>query len=45
LTPRGTQRGLQVTRRGADGAQRTIDVKADDLVQVDDVIIIRESWF
>jgi polysaccharide export outer membrane protein len=45
LTPRGTQRRPQVTRRGTDGVQRTIDVKTDDLVQVDDVIIIRESWF
>jgi polysaccharide export outer membrane protein len=45
LTPRGTQRGVQVTRRGTDGAQHTIDVKSDDLVQIDDVIIIRESWF
>jgi polysaccharide export outer membrane protein len=45
LTPRGTQRRTQVTRRGADGVQHTIDVKTDDLVQVDDVIIIRESWF
>jgi polysaccharide export outer membrane protein len=45
LTPRGTQRGVQVTRRGTDGTQHTIDVKSDDLVQIDDVIIIRESWF
>jgi polysaccharide export outer membrane protein len=45
LTPRGTQRRPQITRRGADGVPRTIDVKTDDLVQVDDVIIIRESWF
>jgi polysaccharide export outer membrane protein len=45
LTPRGTQRGLRIARRSADGAMRTIDVKADDLVQTDDVITVRESWF
>jgi polysaccharide export outer membrane protein len=45
LTMRGTQRGLQITRRDANGAQRTMDAKADDLVQVDDVITVKESWF
>jgi len=45
LTIRGTQRGLQVARRDAGGGQRTIEVKADDLVQIDDVIIVPESWF
>jgi polysaccharide export outer membrane protein len=45
LTPRGTQRGLRIARRSADGAMQTIDVKADDLVQTDDVITVRESWF
>jgi polysaccharide export outer membrane protein len=45
LTMRGTQRGLQITRRDANGGQRTIDAKDDDLVQVDDVITVKESWF
>ena len=45
LTMRGTQRGLEVTRRDANGVPRTIDAKTDDLVQVDDVITVRESWF
>jgi polysaccharide export outer membrane protein len=45
LTQRGTQRGLQITRRDANGAQHTIEAKADDLVQVDDVITVKESWF
>jgi polysaccharide export outer membrane protein len=45
LTPRGTQRGLRITRREADGMQRTMKAKPDDLVQNDDVIIVPESWF
>jgi polysaccharide export outer membrane protein len=45
LTQRGTQRGLRVTRKDANGVARTIDVKNDDLVQVDDVITVKESWF
>jgi polysaccharide export outer membrane protein len=45
LTPRGTQRGLRVTRKDANGVAHTMDVKNDDLVQVDDVITVKESWF
>jgi len=45
LTQRGTERGLRVTRRGPDGTPHTMDVKGDDLVQTDDVITVRESWF
>jgi len=45
LTMRGTQRGLQITRRDANGGQRTIDAKDGDLVQIDDVITVKESWF
>jgi polysaccharide export outer membrane protein len=45
LTPRGTQRGLRITRKDASGAARTMEVKNDDLVQVDDVITVKESWF
>jgi polysaccharide export outer membrane protein len=45
LTPRGTERGVRVTRRDANGQEKTIDVKGGDLVQVDDVITVKESWF
>lgn len=45
LTQRGTERGLRITRRDASGGQRTIDAKDEDLVQIDDVITVRESWF
>ena len=45
LTPRGTQRGVRITRRAADGVQRTVAAKGDDLVQNDDVITVPESFF
>jgi len=45
LTPRGTQRGIVIKRRDAEGKQQMIDVKHDDLVQVDDVLYVKESWF
>lgn len=45
LSLRGTQRGLQVTRKDATGAAKTIDVKASDVLQPDDVVIVKESWF
>jgi polysaccharide biosynthesis/export protein len=45
LSPRGSDKGIKVTRRDASGKATTIDAKHDDLVQVDDVITVRESWF
>jgi polysaccharide export outer membrane protein len=45
LTPRGSTSGWRVTRRDPSGGVRTIDVKGSDLVQTDDVITVRESWF
>ncbi len=40
LTARGSSNGLRITRAGA-----TVDARAGDLVQPDDVITVRESWF
>jgi polysaccharide biosynthesis/export protein len=45
LTARGSNKGWRVTRKDANGNVRTIDVKGSDLVQTDDVITVRESWF
>ncbi|MFK3738570.1 polysaccharide export protein EpsE [Massilia sp. TN1-12] len=45
LSLRGTQRGLKVTRKDASGVAKTIDVKTDDVLQPDDVVIVKESWF
>lgn len=40
LTARGSTSNWRITRAG-----RTVDVKASDLVETDDVITVRESWF
>jgi len=45
LTPKGTQRGIQVHRRAADGKVQLIDAKLDDPIQAEDVIYVRESIF
>lgn len=44
LTPRGTQKGLRVLRRGAGGMQE-LTVGLADLLQPDDVVYVRESLF
>lgn len=45
LSPRGSDSGMKITRKDASGNPVTINVKASDPVQVDDVIVVRESWF
>ena len=45
LTPRGSNNGLRITRKDASGQAATFEVKHSDLIQVDDVITVRESWF
>jgi len=45
VTARGTDRGLKIRRRGSDGALHAMDARLTDLVQADDVIYVRESWF
>jgi polysaccharide export outer membrane protein len=45
VTARGTDRGLKIRRRGGDGALRTIDARLTDLVEPNDVVYVRESWF
>jgi polysaccharide export outer membrane protein len=45
LTPRGSNNGMRITRKDASGKPTTFEVKHSDLVQVDDVITVRESWF
>ncbi|MYM83993.1 polysaccharide export protein EpsE [Duganella sp. FT50W] len=45
LTPRGTERGVRIKRRGDDGKLQTIEAKHDDLLQADDVVYIKESLF
>jgi polysaccharide export outer membrane protein len=45
LTARGTERGITIKRRTADGKTETFKPKADDVVQTDDVINVKESLF
>jgi polysaccharide export outer membrane protein len=45
LTPRGTQRGLKIHRRGADGKIEAINARPTDEVRVDDVVYVDESLF
>lgn len=45
LTPRGTERGVTIHRRMADGAVRKIDAKLFETVRADDVIYVKESLF
>lgn len=44
-TPRGTQRCLKLTRKNAAGASENLSPKLTDLMQADDVLYVRESWF
>jgi len=45
LGPRGSESRIKVTRRDPGGQPVTLDAKVSDPVQVDDVIVVRESWF
>lgn len=45
LTTRGTERGLRIQRRDANGNLQVLTVKASDLVEPDDVIFVKESLF
>jgi polysaccharide export outer membrane protein len=45
LTIRGTQRGMQLSRKGGDGKTVTRDAQAMEAVQADDVIFVKESLF
>lgn len=45
LTPRGTQRGIKVHRKDADGAVQELSPTMQDTLQAGDVIYVRESLF
>jgi polysaccharide export outer membrane protein len=45
ITPRGTDRGLKISRRATDGNVQRIEARLTDPVQADDVIYVRESLF
>lgn len=45
LTPRGTERGVRVTRRGSGGSVEELTVGLTDYVQPNDVVYVKESLF
>lgn len=45
VTSRGTQRGITILRRAADGSMQELDAALADLVKKDDVIYVKESLF
>lgn len=45
LTPKGTQRGLRINRRSADGKVQVIEPALDEKIRPDDVIVVKESLF
>jgi polysaccharide export outer membrane protein len=45
ITPRGTERGMKIHRRAADGSLAKIDVRPSDVIQADDVVYVSESLF
>ena len=45
LSPRGTERGVRIKRRDANGVLQIITVKHDDLLKPDDIVYVKESLF
>jgi len=45
ITARGTQRGITILRRDANGEMHELDTQPADLVKKDDVIYVKESLF
>lgn len=45
LTPRGSERRVVVKRRNANGEEQTFAVRGSDLLQPDDVLMVKEGWF
>jgi polysaccharide export outer membrane protein len=45
LTPRGTERGIRIKRLGADGREQLIKARHDQVLQIDDIVYVRESLF
>jgi polysaccharide export outer membrane protein len=45
ITMRGTERGLRINRRSADGNLTRVDAQLGDLVKADDIIYVSESLF
>lgn len=45
LTPRGSEKGLRITRRSGSGASKSASAGMEDVIVQDDVIYVKESLF
>jgi polysaccharide export outer membrane protein len=45
LTPKGSLHWMKVKRTDANGAMHEVSIKEHDLLQADDVLMIKQSWF
>jgi polysaccharide export outer membrane protein len=45
LTPRGSEKGLRINRRAADGSVKSVAAGVDDPIAQNDVIYVKESLF
>ena len=45
ITQRGTEKGMRIHRKGADGKTQVIQPTMDDTLRADDVVYVRESLF
>ncbi len=45
LTARGSEKGITLTRKGSDGASRSIKVDMNDELRPNDVLIVKEGLF
>lgn len=45
LTPRGSEKGLRITRRSAGGGSKSISAGMEEVILQDDVIYVKESLF
>jgi polysaccharide biosynthesis/export protein len=45
MTPRGSEKGLRITRRAANGSSRSVAAAMEDQIRQDDVIYVKESLF
>jgi polysaccharide biosynthesis/export protein len=45
LTQRGTEKGMRVHRKGADGKMQVLQPGMDDALREGDVVYVKESLF
>lgn len=45
LTPRGSEKGLRIARRAANGSAKNVSASVEDPILQDDVIYVKESLF